>query len=653
MISAAIFCLIYGIKVLNPTYTDWLLTGGDLTQHYLGWRGYRASDWYFPIGMLDTLAYPNKTSVIFTDSIPIYAFVFKLLSPVLPDKFQYMGFFGIISFVLLGLCTARIIYPKTKNKAITILACILFMFTPVLIMRMYGHTALASQWLIVFSLDLIFNSDKYEEKRKLYTTIALMGAFSAMLHIYYILMCGIILIGYLIISFLRDKNIIKCFSLLLNYIISAAAVVWIFGGFTNTQNEAGGLEKYSFNLNGFINSQGNSKLFKALPLCQDAQYEGFAYLGAGVIFITLLALCIFVIKVKNKRKFFKDNFKQIIAVGLVFLISVFVAASPKITLNDMILVWLRLPNFIIEKWSIFRATGRIIWIAIYIIMILGILGIAATDHKRIACIILLAAIGLQIYDTSDVLLAKNKRFNNVSTYKTSLETTDFWDRLAQNKELKHVIYYETPESKIMNSITNWALDNGKTVSDFYFARRLNKSDKNYKNIDFEKPSSENIYIFALEDKTACTKYNLNYYLVDDMIVGLASPIDEFEQMKEEDFDLEWIFSDNKYIKDNSGEDTDKGRILYPGGTSYGPYWFVPSGKYIIEIRGNKLPTNVELGTYCDKKSKRIEHKIIAFDDTTIKLKVELDADVNNFEVVIKNISDEDAIFNSIKMERYN
>ena len=33
VLSSLIFCGIYGIKVLDPTYIDWLLTGGDLTEY--------------------------------------------------------------------------------------------------------------------------------------------------------------------------------------------------------------------------------------------------------------------------------------------------------------------------------------------------------------------------------------------------------------------------------------------------------------------------------------------------------------------------------------------------------------------------------------------------------------------------------------------
>ena len=77
LVGVVVFCSIYGTYVLNPTYTDWLLTGGDLEQHYLGWRAYRNSAWTIPIGGIDGLVYPDQTSVIFTDSIPIFAFVFS------------------------------------------------------------------------------------------------------------------------------------------------------------------------------------------------------------------------------------------------------------------------------------------------------------------------------------------------------------------------------------------------------------------------------------------------------------------------------------------------------------------------------------------------------------------------------------------------
>lgn len=100
IIGVITFIFLYGLRVLNPCYTDLLLGKGDLSQHYLGWEFYRRSQWFFPFGLTDQLAYPETTSIIFTDSIPLLAVPFKLLKGILPDSFQYFGWWGIICFGL-------------------------------------------------------------------------------------------------------------------------------------------------------------------------------------------------------------------------------------------------------------------------------------------------------------------------------------------------------------------------------------------------------------------------------------------------------------------------------------------------------------------------------------------------------------------------
>ena len=91
LIGAIVFILIYGVKVLDVTRTEWLYRGGDLQQHYYGWEFFRKSEWTFPIGNFNTLSYPNYASIIFTDSIPLFAVIFKIFSGILPQTFQYFG----------------------------------------------------------------------------------------------------------------------------------------------------------------------------------------------------------------------------------------------------------------------------------------------------------------------------------------------------------------------------------------------------------------------------------------------------------------------------------------------------------------------------------------------------------------------------------
>jgi hypothetical protein len=84
------FALLYGFDIVNVTNDSWLYNEvGDMSQHYLGWLYYRKAPWSFPIGLQEGITYPYSFSVIYMDSIPIFALLFKMLSPVLPEVCQY------------------------------------------------------------------------------------------------------------------------------------------------------------------------------------------------------------------------------------------------------------------------------------------------------------------------------------------------------------------------------------------------------------------------------------------------------------------------------------------------------------------------------------------------------------------------------------
>lgn len=539
LIAVIVFIKIYGINVLKPTYVDWLMAGGDLNQHYLGWLAYRASKWHFPIGMVDMLAYPYKTSIIFTDSIPIFALFFKIFSPILPNKFQYFGLWGICCFMLQGLFAGRIIRHKTESKLITVVASTLFLFTPVMIWRMYAHTALAGQWIIIYALDIVLNPDKYQSKKKIYTTIAAMGFLSASIHLYFVLMNGIVLTGYIIIDFLSQKKFKRSLFSLAIYLVSIASAVYIFGGFNMNGTSAyeGGLGYYSFNLNNFVNPQGWSKIFKDLALC-GGQYEGFAYLGAGIILLTFLAIYSCLIlhkKMPNVKKIVvKEKNIQIIAISVVFILSIIISMSPTVTIGNTVLAEFRLPNIIIAMWSIFRSSGRIVWVAVYLIMFLAIFSLLKVGRKKLICLILGLLSILQIYDISDILTKKYAQFKDKTEYQTLLTTTDFWNQLANNKEIKHILYYSYIDQNMMYSITNWALENGKTLNDFYFARSMHNAVSQNREQVLSVLPADTIYIFSTNDWAACAackQYNLHYYNIDDLIVGCVNAIDGFSEIK--------------------------------------------------------------------------------------------------------------------------
>ena len=83
VIGFLVFVVIYGFAPLNPTNEQFVLTGyleKDVAQHYAGWKLYRSSPWQFPLGVGKFIEEPYGNSVSYTDSIPLFAIIFKNLA---------------------------------------------------------------------------------------------------------------------------------------------------------------------------------------------------------------------------------------------------------------------------------------------------------------------------------------------------------------------------------------------------------------------------------------------------------------------------------------------------------------------------------------------------------------------------------------------
>lgn len=528
-----IFILTYGSDILNPTYTEWFFNGTDLTQHYLGWVAYRKSDWSFPIGNTDYLAYPSHTSVIFTDSIPCLAVFFKLLSSILPENFQYFGFWGILCYMLQGILTARIIGHFTEDKMLLVLSSILLSFTPVMIFRMYTHTSLGGQWIILLALETLFAYKSYSQGRRVYWIWAAIGVLASSTHIYFCMMCGMILVGYSIADIVAYKRIKRNLCVLAVYVATVVGTVWVLGGFSsNVYNDGGGFGMYSMNINALFNPQiWGSRIFGALPLYGVGQYEGFAWLGAGCIVLFFAAGLLFL---RHHKEVLKSYRSGVLGLICVFLIGFLFALSPVVTLGNYVVCELKLPEVITKYWSVFRSTGRFVWVSIYILMISSCIVLTKMFRTRSKVIFLSACVALQIYDTSGMLADKKALFDLEPEYEEvlkaeSLKEELFWNYLGNNEKIEHIVFFQMPSIYSVYAITDWALRNDKTVSQFRFARPL-KGEIVEANLQeaLRKSADTDIFLFLEDNEAECAKYDLNYYTVDGYIIGYTGLLEHVE-----------------------------------------------------------------------------------------------------------------------------
>lgn len=537
LVGAAAFVLIYGVNVLNPVYDDWLLGQGDLTQHYLGWCFFRRGSWTFPVGLTDNLAYPSYTSVIFTDSIPLLAVFFKALSSVLPETFQYFGWWGIASFALQGFFAAKILREFALGKIQVLVGSVYFIVSPIVIERMFRHTALGGHWLILAAVCLFVRHRKdYRNVKKAVLCWGLIGALTASVHLYFLPMCGAFLCGYILCSFLRDRGI-RWRQLLPGVSFAGAllAATYLLGGFsTRASSGSAGLGECSFNLNGFFNEKGYSRFLDALPMYHESQYEGFAYLGIGIFVLMAVAAVLILLELLLNQGRRIRNHCVGISVGILVSVGlVLFAASPVVTWNDRLLFILTDSSTLTHYWSIFRSSGRIIWPVCYLIYIAAIVCNGKlwegcikdrTAAAVISTVLLAVCCFLQVFDIGGVLSGQRERFAPKKTYESALQD-EAWDLLARREGLEHFVWVSNNfENRQILGMAEWAYDNGLTMNIFYFARGLSViEDTRY---SLQHPDDTYVFVFKQEELPDYTDCGLNLYEADGYVIGTTFELDK-------------------------------------------------------------------------------------------------------------------------------
>lgn len=472
LIGLIVFLILFDIRVLNPTSVFWLQNNqGDLTQHYVGWLFFRDAAWSFPVGMISNLAYPFGLPVGYMDSIPLFAIPFKILSPVLPTTFQYFGLWGLLSYILFGALSAFILYRLTKSSIVAVIGAVILTLNPIMFMRMFGHTALAGQWIILLSIAATITSNNVRIRRFILVWSVVLSL-AVTIHPYFVPMVGVMFLISLVLSFKTLKQtVVKA----LLPLAVMTIVFWLIGGFGVGGGYSGdGLDKYTLNINSLINSMGTSKILPTLPI-HEGGYEGYAYLGVGVMLLIIMTVILSVLQWQKIRLLEKiKSPKYIISLFLLLVLAVLsIGTVIHIGLYE---IALPVPKLIEKIWSIFRASGRLFWPVYYLIIIGAIVAFYKLTHRNgvskkiIIGILIFVLLGqaVEIYTSNSVIAKQTKLSSSISkTYNNPLNIEE-WNKVFHKKS--HIFYLEKPLTEDFLNMSYLAINNNMTVNDGYFAR---------------------------------------------------------------------------------------------------------------------------------------------------------------------------------------
>ncbi len=535
ILGAIIFFIIYGFKILNPTYDDWIFSkGGDFAQHYLGWKFYRQSEWHFPIGLIDGLNGDGQISFMFTDSIPLFALFFKILSPIIPETFQYSGLWGLFCFSTMGGVSSLLLHHFNKNTAFCLIGSVFFIISPSVIQRMFGHEGLAGQWIIVTAILLwAYHNHKWKYKVTPIVLWAVLGIIAVLVHIYFLPMVYVVMLGYIFTDIIQNKRILHSIACFVSTTCTALFTMFAVGAFQGKGNvQASGLGTYSANYNSLFNPFGYSKFLKPLNY-KKGQSEGLGYLGLGMITAGIIAIVIlfflFEKNIHSRKDLKNDRYKIIVPVFAVIAISMFIAASPVGMLNARVVYTIDYPEKIKNILSIFRASGRFIWIADYLIYTAVFAVISKFSGKKTVVFILTLCMFIQITDLKDILYEKHKIFMETKNYISVLDNS--FDEIADDAD--EIVFLPLPKDfnnhiKMYLTFGEYASCHNMKMSSFYAARPDYDALSEYadnKYLELQSGSGETniLYVFFNENDVPESNKNLHVYEVSDYTVARYIP----------------------------------------------------------------------------------------------------------------------------------
>lgn len=510
------FWCVAGFEILDPRNIGWLAGGLDPTQHYLGWLFFSQSPWSFPLGLNPNFGMDLSSAIVFSDSLPLFAFIFKCFTRVLSTPFQYFGIWTLLCLVLQAQFAYLLVREITNDRLLQVSGVLLFVFSPAMLWRIGVTSALVGHFFILASLYLNIRKNKsLTFSRQLVYWLLLIGA-AALVHFYLLVMVLALAIADLWDRAwtVRQKRLgVVLIGVVLTLTLWQAGYFSVQAGAASTGNYGIG----RLNLLAPFDSNGWSYLLGDIADApknyhsSDAilsTFEGYNYFGLGVIALVIVVLMTVVKSAQqraNAKQAMQSAFAQypalvwILGALLVFAISNNIGIAHKA-------IRIPLPDQVIAIASILRASARLFWPILYLVVWILIEQVIKLYSKPVAAILVLIAALIQVIDTSAGWLELRDKLSQApkSAWSTPL-LNSFWSDAAKHYQALVRVPAQNNAGQ-WDVLANYAAKNHWPTNSVFLAR-----------VDERKMAKANE---RLERALASGQYDPNtlYILNDDKVI---------------------------------------------------------------------------------------------------------------------------------------
>jgi hypothetical protein len=522
------------------------LNFGDVGASQAAWEYFRAA----PLFQWPITSSPNYGvgwGSIFqgTAGNVLVALPLKVLSPVLPGQFQYLGLWVVACFVAQAVIVRRLFEVMGLGAAERVLGAVVVTLSPILLFRIgaMAHLDLGGQWLITLSLLLYRNSAARSKRWWVLVVVA------AAVNIYLFAMTFAVWFA----AWLRDEVQARgrtwrsAVGVLSGGSVAAVLGLWLLGFFA-FRDSATGYGFFRMNMAAFINPgysptasfSGLLDRFGSLRARQFAveEGEGFAYVGLA----PLLALPFLAIALVEKRlRWLRRNTALAVVTSVLFAIAV---SNRVVVVRREFTYWW--PNLLLEARQVFRSSGRFAWLLAYVLAVAGWIALSRWSRRsgRLAFVVLVAVAVVHVVDIAPGIRATHETLSAAKPDRYTFDSETWSDVIRDRPALSIVPTFDIQADGNGPAATYW-IDSGRWYDIIRFGARHNlglnfayvgrpvvddvrrANELNADTVLVGRPESGFVYLFADESEwnTARTKLSdqQDAFVLDGYFVVLGPP----------------------------------------------------------------------------------------------------------------------------------
>jgi hypothetical protein len=328
----------------------------------------------------------------------------KIMSPLLPESFQYVGLWTLANFGLQGYFAERVFSRLGLQEFERVLGAVSILIAPVFIFRIgMTHLDLSAHWLILASFAIYL---KESEPRAISKSLLVTGL-ALVIHIYLFVIVFMISFAAFVKQYFAQNQLMRRHLTLIQQalaLLTVSALVWWWIGYSTFAGSARGVGFFRLNALAFLNPRYLPSAFFSQSLDKVPFLTGrefFAYEGEGFAYLGLVGILgVAAILASLPKWWTRQNWSLFAPLTGISVFLLMVAFSDRIAIVRRE-IQLPIPQLLIDARQVFRVANRFSWVAYYFLLVLGWVAICHLSRRtRLTIVALPLILALGIWDQS-------------------------------------------------------------------------------------------------------------------------------------------------------------------------------------------------------------------------------------------------------------